>query len=534
MSFYIDGRTVQVSLVGPPDRKHWLGSLILAAGLAMGGARLEGNEHWPQWRGPFGNGTSDSTGLPLTWNLATGENIVWRTELPSWSGATPIVWGDFIFVMSPSKSETPSDAAGQGRSESGPAAAPGGGAAGAGTQGGPSGGAPKAAPGGPPGKGFPGKGFGEQRGFGRGGFGPPGGFGKGGYGRANRDPGGQALLLLCLSKKDGRVLWQRELDRGNRVYNKQNSSSPSPVTDGKHVWAVTGNGVVTALDFEGNILWQKNLQQEYGPFGLNWGYGSSPLLWQDRIIIEVLHGMHTDDPSYLIALEGTTGKVLWRVERPTDAPRESPDAYTTPALLIHDGQPQIVVSGGDYVTAHDPHTGRELWRVPGLNPNRNGNYRIVGSPVVVGNMIYAPTRNRPLLALRFPPGAAAPELAWKWDDDGGPDVPTPTSDGTYFYMVADNGLITCIEVATGRKVYQRRLSVGATIDASPLLADGKLYITGENAVTVVLAAGPEFQELARNELDGTFTLSSVAVSGDKLFLRTSTHLYCLGRPTATP
>lgn len=483
---------------------------------------LAGGEHWPAWRGPFGNGTSDAKGLPTTWNLATNENIVWKTELPSWSGATPIVWGDFIFVMSPSKSEP----AGEGAEASG-------GGQGAGSP--PGGPASKGGPGGPPGKAPPGKGgFGERGGFGRGGFGPPGGFGKGGYGRANRDPGGQALLLLCLSKKDGRILWQRELDRGNRVYNKQNSSSPSPVTDGKLVWAVTGNGVVSALDFEGNLLWQKNLQQEYGRFGLNWGYGSSPLLFRDRLIIEVLHGMHTDDPSYLIALEGTTGKVLWRVERPTDAPRESPDAYTTPALLVHDGQPQIVVSGGDYVTAHDPETGKELWRVAGLNPNRNGNYRIVGSPVVVGNMIYAPTRNRPLLALRMEPGAAAPALAWKWDDDGGPDVPTPTSDGTYFYMVADNGLLTCIEVATGKKVYQKRLSVGATIDASPLLAEGKLYITGENAVTVVVPAGPEFQELVRNELDGTFTLSSLAVSGDKLFLRTSTHLYCLGREAVAP
>jgi outer membrane protein assembly factor BamB len=500
----------------------------LVLGLVMLGT-AGGGEHWPAWRGPSGNGTSDATGLPIHWNLATHENIVWKTELPSWSGSTPIIWGDYIFLMSPSKSEGAS-----GNSEA---------AAGAqGTSNPPGNPTPKAGaePAGkePPGK----KGFGEPGGPGRGGFGkggfggfgPPGGFGKGGYGRANRDPGGQALLLMCLSKKDGRVLWQRELDRGNRVYNKQNSSSPSPVTDGKLVWAVTGNGVVSALDFEGNLLWQKNLQQEYGRFGLNWGYGSSPLLFRDRLIIEVLHGMHTDDPSYLIALEGTTGKVLWRVERPTDAPRESPDAYTTPALLMHEGKPQIVVSGGDYVTAHDPDTGKELWRVPGLNPNRNGNYRIVGSPVVVGDMIYAPTRNRPLLALRMGPGATAPSLVWKWDDDGGPDVPTPTSDGTYFYMVADNGLMTCIEVATGKKVYQKRLSVGATIDASPLLADGKLYITGENAVTVVLKAGPEFEELARNELDGTFTMSSLAVSGDKLFLRTSTHLYCLGRSASTP
>jgi outer membrane protein assembly factor BamB len=150
--------------------------------------------------------------------------------------------------------------------------------------------------------------------------------------------------------------------------------------------------------------------------------------------------------------------------------------------------------------------------------------------VVADGMIYAGTRQKPVLALKAGGSGDVSEsnLAWKWDGPGGPDVPTPVSDGKYYYMVADNGLITCIDAKTGKEIYQHRLGVGATIDSSPLLADGKLYITGENAATVVLAAGPEYKELARNELDGTFTLSSIAVSGEKLFLRTSTHLYCIG------
>ena len=123
-------------------------------------------------------------------------------------------------------------------------------------------------------------------------------------------------------------------------------------------------------------------------------------------------------------------------------------------------------------------------------------------------------------------------LAWKWDDDGGPDVPSPVSDGKYFYMVADNGLVTIIDVKTGEKLYQKRVNVGATVDSSPLLADGKLYVTGENATTVVLSDFPQFKEIAKNELDGTFTLSSIAVSGQQLFLRTSTHLYCIGNTKA--
>ena len=110
-------------------------------------------------------------------------------------------------------------------------------------------------------------------------------------------------------------------------------SSPSPVTDGTHVWVMTGTGVLKAFDFGGKEIWARDLQKEYGPFGLNWGYASSPLLHKDHLYVEVLHGMKTDDPSYVLSIDKLTGKTRWRVERPTDAVSESPDAYTTPALL---------------------------------------------------------------------------------------------------------------------------------------------------------------------------------------------------------
>jgi outer membrane protein assembly factor BamB len=486
-----------------------LAAWFLISVIACSPGRLAAaNDNWPQWRGPNGNGISDSKNLPTTWSAQTGENIVWKSELPSWSGSTPVIWGDYIFLTSPSVSDgnapAPEQSAGKG-----PPPGKGFGDKGPGGKGPPDGKGP------PPGKGF----------------GGGGGGGRGGSANKPAGPGGQALLLICLSKKDGTIRWQKELDRGNKVYNKQNSSSPSPVTDGKHVWVVTGNGVVTALDFEGNELWKKNLQEQYGKFGLNWGYGSSPLLFDGKVIIEVLHGMRTDDPSYLVAFDGDSGKVVWRQERPTDAPNESPDSYSTPALAMVGGKPQIVVSGGDYVTGHDPKTGEELWRAGGLNPNHNGNFRSVNSPVVADGIVYAGTRVKPVLALRIGGQGDVTEknLVWRWNEDGGPDVPTPVTDGKYYYMVADGGIITVIDAKTGKQIYQHRLSVGATIDSSPLLADGKLYITGENGATVVLAAGPEYQEIARNELDSSWTMSSIAVAGSQLFIRTGTNLYCIGK-----
>jgi outer membrane protein assembly factor BamB len=199
------------------------------------------------------------------------------------------------------------------------------------------------------------------------------------------------------------------------------------------------------------------------------------------------------------------------------------------------GKPQIVVSGGDYVTGHDPATGDELWRSGGLNPNRNPNFRSVNSPVVADGMVYAGTRQKPVLALKIGGQGDVTEknLVWKWTEDGGPDVPTPVTDGKYYYMVADGGIITCIDAKTGKEIYQHRLPTAgrAIIDSSPLLADGKLYVTGENGMTVVLAAGPEYKELATNELDGSWTMSSIAVAGSQLFIRTGTHLYCIGKTT---
>jgi outer membrane protein assembly factor BamB len=433
-------------------------------------ACAQAQDNWPQWRGLSGNRVSRATNLPTTWKLT--ENVVWKTPLPSWSAGTPVIWGDRIFVTSPTTTE-----AGQ----------------------------PPAA---------------QERGR-RGG---------GGYG-GGRSPGGPKLLLICISRKDGKQLWARELDEGNQIYNKQNSSSPSPVTDGKHVWAVTGTGAVTAFDMQGNQIWQHHLQREYGRFGLNWGYASSPLLYQGKLIIQVLHGSHTTDPSYIVAFDALTGKSLWRQERHTDAIAESPDAYTTPALLESGGTAQIIISGGDYVTGHDPKTGKEIWRAGGLNPQKRPNCRIIASPFVAAGLIYASSRKAPVLALR--PGGAGDitntHLAWKWEGLGVPDVPTPVCDGKYFYMVEDSGRVTCLDAKTGKLIWGPERTAQGTVSASPLLAGGKLYITNESGVTTVLAAGPEFKVLATNELDDSYTLSSLAVAGSQLFLRTGTYLYCIGK-----
>jgi len=448
--------------------KRLLITLGLVVAVLGGSGLIPADENWPHWRGPHHNGISDAVNLPMKWSLT--ENIVWKTKLPSWSAATPIIWSGRIFITSPSKAELAENPEQNEQTQT----------------------------------------SGRRR-------------------RPRRDPGGSTLFLFCISETDGRVLWQRELDNNNQVYNKHNDATPSPVTDGQYVWVVTGTGKVAAFDMEGRSIWNKDLQADYGPFGHNFGYGSSPLLHEGSLIVEVLHGMRTDDPSYVVSYEARTGEVQWRQERPTDAERESPDAYTTPVVLQHEGQTQIVISGADYVTGHDFETGEELWRASGTNPLKRSNYRVIPTPIIVDEMIYVPTRKKPLLALRVGGSGDITDshLIWKYEGPAGPDVPSPISDGKYFYMVDDRGLVTCLDAQTGELIWGPEATTEGIVSASPILTEGKLYIINENAVTSIVSVGAEFEHLATNELDGTYTLASPAVSGSQLFIRTSTHLYCI-------
>jgi len=396
-------------------------------------------DNWPQWRGPLLNGVSNEKNLPVKWSAE--ENVTWKLPMLAWSGSTPIIWGDTIFL---NVSDT------------------------------------------------------------------------------------KSLSLWAVERNKGTVLWKKHLADGDVKLRKQNMSSPSPITDGKSVWVMTGVGILKAFDFKGNELWTRDIQKDYGRFGLNWGYASSPLLYENALYVPVLHGMKTDDPSYLLKLDKQTGKTIWKVERPTPAIRESPDAYITPALLRYDKNIEIVLSGGDCITGHDPATGKELWRAYGLNPTNDPNYRIVNSPVVADGIIYAGSRGNPYLAVRAGGRGDVTHSHRAWSFANGPDVPTPVTDGKYFYLLRDNGALFCLDAKTGAEIYANQRLKPGTYSSSPVLADGKVYATNEEGFTVVVKAGPKFEVLAENAL-GDYVLSSPAISDGQIFMRTSTFLYCIGK-----
>lgn len=402
------------------------------------GTVLAHADNWPQWRGPNLNGFSGETNLPYRWS--TEENIVWKLSLPSWSGSTPIIWRDLIFL---------------------------------------------------------------------------------------NVADGNDLALWCVNRKKGDVVWKRELGSGNVKMRKQNMSSPSPVTDGKNVFVMTGTGILKSFDFNGKELWARNIQKEYGAFGLNWGYASSPLLLDDSLYVQVLHGMKTDAPSYIMRIDKKNGKTLWKVDRQTAAIGESPDSYTTPGLLRYGKNTEIVITGGDCVTGHDPATGTELWRANGLNPNNDPSYRIVASPVIFNDIIYAPTRVRPLLALRAGGRGDITSSHVLWSTVNGPDVPTPVTDGRYFYIVNDRGIMWCLDARTGQEIYGHQRINPGTYSSSPVLANDKIYVTSEDGLTTVVKAGPKFEVIAENALND-YCLSSPAISDGQIFIRTAGQLFCIG------
>jgi outer membrane protein assembly factor BamB len=337
------------------------------------------------------------------------------------------------------------------------------------------------------------------------------------------------LELWAVDRTKGEVIWKKPVTGGNVQMRKQTMASPSPVTDGTTVWVMTGLGILKAFDFKGNELWVRDIQKDYGAFGLNWGFASSPLLYRGSLFIPVLHGMKTDDPSYLLKIDAKTGKTIWKVDRPTDAIRESPDAYVTPALLQYGKTTEIVLNGGDVVTGHDPESGKELWRVKGLNPDNNPNYRIIASTLIAGDIIIAPTRVNPMLAIKSGGRGDITGTHVAWSFAEGPDVPTPVSDGKLLYVVRDNGVVHALDVQTGKSVWGPERLLKDNYSASPTLADGKIYITSETlGVTSVFAAGPKFELLAENPT-GEYTLSSISVSEGQLFLRTDNHLYAIGK-----
>lgn len=416
-------------------------------------------ENWPQWRGPFLNGSTTETSLPVKWSRTEG--LAWVTTMPGPSGATPIVWGDRVFVSS-------------------------------------------------------------------------------------ADSSTGSLLALCVDAKTGKILWSKRTGKNRTPLTgkKQNMASPSAATDGKSVYFFYGTGDLAAFDYSGNLLWARALEKDYGTFIIKWGYGGSPLLYRGKLYIVVMQNKNPrryggSDPrkgpldSFLLGIDAKTGKTLWKQVRPADAEDESTESYTTPTLYERDGRGQIILYGGEYVTGHDPATGKESWRWE-FSPRDRKIWQRTVAPATAGDgMIYVGrARSRGLYALK-PRGAGRlgdDIVAWKHSQNAN-DVTGPLLYGRRLYLLDGvKKVMTCLEPKTGKVFWHGKLKAKGEFRASPTGADGKIYCMSMSGEVVVLAAGDTFKHLAAIEMKEKTCYSTVSAAGGRLFIRTPRYLYCVGAP----
>jgi outer membrane protein assembly factor BamB len=342
------------------------------------------------------------------------------------------------------------------------------------------------------------------------------------------------LLLLCVGT-DGKEQWREKISEGNKDVrgDEGNSASPSPSTDGKHVWCFMANGELACYTVEGKKVWQFNIQERYGKLKIQFGMTSTPLLDGDTLYLQLIHGEGNPKTreAKVVALEKTTGKEVWAVDRPSEARDENEHSYASPTLYRDKEREFLLTHGADYIVAHDLKDGHELWRSGNLNPP--GKYeptlRFVASPVAVPGLIIVPSaKNYPVLALK-PNGKGditddATMLAWKLDS-GTPDVPSPLIVGDYVYLCRENGNLVCLDRQTGEKKYEKP----TTRDrhrASPVYADGHIYTCARNGIITVAKAGPEFEIVSQNNMKESIS-SSPAISNGRIYIRTFDALYAV-------
>jgi outer membrane protein assembly factor BamB len=419
--------------------------------------------NWPQWRGPQGTGVAMETGLPVEWSR--DQNIAWRTRLQGLGVSSPVVWGDRVFV-------TYQLGASALRGGNHPSFIQGGDARAAGEV-------------------------------------PLGGA------RPSGVDDKIVLVVAALQLADGKPVWEYKFEGEGQlpeVHEKRNLATPSPVTDGERVYAWFSSGQLVVLDLAGKRLWSRHLGKDYKPFDLAWGHSSSPVLYKDKLLLL----SYQASSASLLALDKRTGKELWRNEQ-----EKAAQSYSTPLVIETAAGAEAIVNSSERIEAFDPETGKSLWQYN--LPHRFA----VPMPVFHNGMVYLNRgyRSSPVIAIR--PGGrgdiASSHVAW----NVGAGAPYVSSlihhDGLLFY-VTEQGIVTCLDAKNGERVWQDR--VGGVYSASPIAADGKVYLFSETGDAVVLKAARTPQVLARNKLDGRI-IASPAVSAGRIFVRTDRELIAI-------
>ncbi|MEM7392260.1 MAG: PQQ-binding-like beta-propeller repeat protein, partial [Verrucomicrobiota bacterium] len=312
-------------------------------------------------------------------------------------------------------------------------------------------------------------------------------------------PGDGRNLLICLNQ-DGQEVWKADLGAEKKGKHKKGSgSNPSPATDGKHIYVYFKSGDLACVDFSGKTVWKINLQKKYGEDTLWWDLGTSPVLTEDLVVVACMQS--DPSPSYIAGFSKKDGKEVWKTDRNMKAPVEANQAYSTPVLVKDNGKSLLVTLGADWLTAHHAGSGKEIWRVGGLNPTNHKYFRSISGPVVSDGIAIAPyARGATLTAVKMGGEGDVTESHVAWTKKGvSADVPTPAAENGRVYVCTDKGEVHCLDIKNGKTIWGERLAKSrSAVSASPVLVDGKIVVTREDGTTFILAQGDSFEVLAEN------------------------------------
>ncbi len=485
--FRLDGKRLSFSVVADDcrprrmilDRSTWLPAgetdpipprRIMRTAGSQKSLRLHADSakgSWPSFRGPQASGIAENQNLPDRWNGKTGENILWKTSIPGLAHSSPIAWGDRVFVTSAVSSD------------------------------------PKAT------------------------FRP----GLYGDGDASKDRSHHRWMIYALDRRSGKILWERVAHQGEPLekrHIKATYANSTPATDGRIVVAWFGSHGVHAYDVTGRFLWKVDLGRlDFGAYDIptfEWGSASSPIIWNGLVVFQC----DTQADSFIMALDANTGKTVWKTDR------DELPSWGTPTVATTSDGPQLVANASNFIRGYDPRSGKELWRL-GRSSKITAPTPIFDQDMIVVASGRGP--ERPIFVVRasargdltLPEGKSSSD-AVLWSRTGrGSYLPTPLIYKGILYVLSNNGLFDAYDLRTGEELYRQRLPlVGSGFSASPVAADGKIYLSNEDGEILVVEAGQKFNHLATNSM-GDLLMATPALSNGVMYVRSANTVFAIAR-----
>ncbi|GAB5402526.1 MAG: PQQ-binding-like beta-propeller repeat protein [Aureliella sp.] len=439
-------------------------ALIAVACISLSAIGDDHDTDWPGFRGPGARGTMAGYDCPESWDAtdATDKRIKWRTEVPGLGHSSPVIFGDKLFLTTAVSAQED----------------------------------------------------------------VPLQIGRGGNIAAADDSGEQTWWVLCYDKSTGDELWRKKACAGKPKatrHTKATHANASVAADEKHIVAFFGSEGCYCYDHDGNLLWEKDLGVvDISKYGIGWGYASSPSIYSDRVVLVC------DDPKnpYLIALRLSDGEEIWR------RGREGISERSWATALVHGSgsNMQVVVNGWPWIVSYDFATGDERWRIEGGGDNPTP------SPFAIGETIYITNSHggkSPIYAIESSATGnlsdtendGSKSVLWQVER-GGSYMATPVVWDDYLYLGNTNGVVRCFHATTGEKIYEQRLGGGASVTASLVAADEKIYCPSEDGFIYVIKPGPKFEILAKNNM-GEPCFATPALSAGVLYVRTTKTLFAI-------